>query len=120
VADEAHIGRGGKVYQPGALRDAIYQAYSERLSVGGREVYHVSWNHRKAGHGYLIEFGYFRKFQVIKTKSGRYITTKIPLAAPVQMPAQPFLRPAYDAKGDDATRAARERFLSGLDKAMKR
>lgn len=120
VADEAHIGRGGKVYQPGALRDAIYQAYSDKLSVGGREVYHVSWNARKAGHGHLIEFGYFRKFKVFKTKDGRYITTKIPLAAPVQMPAQPFLRPAYDAKRDEASRAAKDRFLTGLDQKMKK
>lgn len=55
----------------GRLKNAIYQVHSKDKSVHGRSEYHVSWNHSKAPHGHLIEFGTSRA------------------------PAHPFLYPAF-------------------------
>jgi hypothetical protein len=43
--------------QPGALRDAIYRVYSPERSSLTVKTYRVSWNHRKAPHGFMVEFG---------------------------------------------------------------
>ena len=43
----------------GKLAGAIYQAYSEDQSAVGRATYHVSWNHKKAPHGHLLEWGFW-------------------------------------------------------------
>jgi hypothetical protein len=51
----------GKTYQPGALKAAIYQAYSKDNSAKGRATFHISWNARKAPHGHLIEHGHWTK-----------------------------------------------------------
>ena len=72
VSARAHKWRG-KLYQPGTLKAAIYQVYSTDNSDETKATYHISWNHKKAGHGYWIENGNRRQA------------------------AQPFLRPSYDA-----------------------
>ena len=64
---------GKKVYTPGNLRGAIYQAYAQDESSAEASYYRVSWNKSNAFYGQFLEFG----------------TAK--------MAAQPFLRPAYDA-----------------------
>jgi len=82
VSDEAHFfyGKNSKksgvryFFQPGNLRDSIYQFYNKRDSSNNRNaVYSISWNHQKAPYGYMVEYGTSRA------------------------PANPFLRPAYDA-----------------------
>lgn len=57
-------------FDAGALRNAIYQAYSADHSGPGRATYHIAWNHKKAPYGFMVEFGTSRA------------------------PAHPFLRPA--------------------------
>lgn len=42
----------------GNLRRAIYQAFSKDKSSGPTAEYHVSWNHKKAPHGWNVEYGH--------------------------------------------------------------
>ena len=84
VSDGAHWFYGTHAryfFRAGTLRDSIYQFYNKRLSTPGHAVYSVSWNHKEAPYGYMVEFGTSRA------------------------PAHPFLRPAYSAAKDDAQRA---------------
>lgn len=53
-----------------ALKNAIYRVYSREASTEATKVYKVAWNHKKAPHGFMVEFGTSRA------------------------PAHPFLRPA--------------------------
>lgn len=73
-------------FDAGSLRRAIYQAYSEDRSDQDRATYHVSWNQKKAPYGHWVENGSSRA------------------------PAQPFLRPAYEASIDRALDAGRVKF----------
>lgn len=82
--------KSGRTIAPGALKASIYQVFSEDNSESGRATYHVSWNYRKAPHGHLVEFGTSRS------------------------PAQPFLRPAYEAKAPDALEASRARWVQDV------
>lgn len=85
----------------GNLARSIYQAHNKDGSGRGREVYHVSWNARKAPHGHLVEFGHLQRFEVsFDKRTGRFITHKDrPLAGgPRQVAARPFIRPAIAAK----------------------
>jgi len=45
------------LFQPGTLRDAIYRAYSPEKSGDTLKLYRVSWNHRKAPYGFMVEYG---------------------------------------------------------------
>lgn len=95
VSDQAHGRKGGQQFQPGNLRDSIYQAYADDESTPARSVYRTSWNKAKAFYGTFVENG----------------TSK--------MAAQPFLRPAYDAARNKAAQAARRRMLADVKKALK-
>lgn len=99
----------------GRLAASIYQAYSQDQSQGGRQVYHVSWNARKAPHGHLVEFGHLQRFEVSRDPvTGRFFTHRDrPLATPVQVAAKPFVRPAQ-AKFPQAEAAMRERLFDEL------
>jgi len=65
VSERAHwfYGRNSRrtgvryLFQPGTLRDAIYRAYSPEKSGDALKLYRVSWNHRKAPYGHMVEFG---------------------------------------------------------------
>lgn len=82
--------KSSRVILPGALKASIYQVYSTDNSGEGRATYHVSWNHRKAPHGHLVEFGTSRA------------------------PAHPFIRPAYDAKIVQALQAVEAKWGEGM------
>jgi HK97 gp10 family phage protein len=82
--------RKGKILPPGALRDSIYQVFSEDNSGPNRSTYHISWNARKAPHGHLVENGTSRA------------------------PAHPFIRPAYDAKGKVALEVSNARWTEDM------
>lgn len=85
VSDQAHSTKGKKhTFQPGNLRDAIYQAYAQDESTDGRATYRISWNKRKAFYGHFVEHGTSR------------------------MAARPFLRPSFDAMQQRALSAARD------------
>lgn len=73
--------RMGKI--TGKLADSIYQVHSVANTTDDRVVYHVSWNHKKAPHGHLVEFG----------------TSK--------MAARPFVRPAMQRIGEATAEGVR-------------
>lgn len=76
--------------QPGTLRDAIYRVYSPEKSSDTLKMYRVSWNHTKAPHGFMVEFGTSR-------------------AA-----AKPFMGPSL-SRLDDAIAAGKTRMAKKLD-----
>jgi HK97 gp10 family phage protein len=101
----------------GNLERAIYQVFSQSNSSDGRATYHVSWNHRKAPHGHLVEFGHVQRYVSYVGKDGNWYTAKrpgsrgkrkpgrrasqaekdafyVPLATPKQIPAAAFVRRA--------------------------
>lgn len=100
VSDSAHFfyGRGSKksgvryFFKSGNLRDSIYQYYNKRASSPGKAVYSISWNHRKAPYGAMVEYGTSRA------------------------PAHPFMRPAYDASAG----RAREAVLAVMNNSIKK
>lgn len=81
----------GKQISGGTLKASIYQVFSKKESSDTKKVYHLSWNHQKAPHGHLIEFG------------------------TVRAPAYPFIRPSYEAKKDAAIRAVLDELRVRLD-----
>lgn len=90
---QRNVSRLGRV--TGNLAGSIYQVYSKDKSSPERAVYHISWNTKKAPHGHLLEYGYVRRFKVFVGPDGKWRTVKSqPLAAPVQVAAHPFVRPA--------------------------
>lgn len=105
--------------ETGNLRSAIYQAFSEDQSkVAGegysRATYHVSWNAKKAPHGHLVEYGHIQKYKVYLGKDGKWYTNKrAPLAAPKQVGARPFIRPAFHRQ-NEAVEAAKAKLLELL------
>ncbi|WP_280191190.1 HK97 gp10 family phage protein [Delftia sp. PS-11] len=76
----------------GNLERAIYQAYSPEKSVDGqRAEYHVSWNHRVAPHGHLVEWGYLQRYRYYRDNQGR---------------VRPMVRPGMDGKKPPGRRAS--------------
>ena len=84
--------RGPFPVKSGLLQSSIYRVHSTDKSKPeqGLDVYHISWNMRKAPHGHFLEFG----------------TSK--------MAARPFLRPAYEAKKAEAIAAGIEAMRQDL------
>jgi HK97 gp10 family phage protein len=78
----------------GTLYEAIYRVHSKDRSTEDRVTYQVSWNHRLAPHGHLIEFGTSRA------------------------PAYPFIRPAF-ARAADAVQAGLARMTERMDEITK-
>lgn len=90
VSKRARKTKGGRIIQPGALKASIYQVFSQDNSGDGRTTYHISWNARKAPHGHLVEFGTARA------------------------PANPFLRPSFEAKASIALQQASVRWSDDM------
>ena len=67
-AAQSNVARIKKV--SGNLASAIYQAFSPENSGIGRATYNVSWNHTKAPHGGLVEYGHWQRYVVVNTKKG--------------------------------------------------
>lgn len=44
-------------FDPGTLSKAVYQVYSKDNSTNGQATYQISWNHRKAPYGHMVEYG---------------------------------------------------------------
>lgn len=99
----------------GNLASSIYQAFSADNSRQGQATYHVSWNARKAPHGHLVEFGHLQRYEITYDPKTRRFTThkNRPLAAPKQLAARPFIRPAL-AKSEAAAAAGRAEFLKRM------
>src|SRR5690606_34483976 len=78
----------------GNLDRSIYHAYSDQ-STDNTDVYHVSWNHKTAPHGHLLEYGHIQTHKVYMGKDGEWYTTKTPLETPKRVGARSFVRSAY-------------------------
>lgn len=131
---KANVAALGK--KTGNLERSIYHAFSKNNSGKGYAVYHVSWNYKKAPHGHLVEFGHIQRYHVYLNKAGEWKTMirpgmagkkppsreapqavkdayYVPLAAPRQVAAQPFVRPAL-AKAAEASAAAESVLLAKI------
>jgi len=75
--------------QSGLLYNSIYRKYSPEKSTETLRLYRVSWNHIKAPHGHLLEYGTSRA------------------------PAYPFVRPAL-SRVQDAIAAGQKRMATKL------
>lgn len=101
-------------YTPGTLRNSIYHYYDVRNSVNGKQVYLVGPNKNKAPHWYFTEYGHFR-YNFVTGEKGKYIVAKkdrLPEAKFV--PANPFVRPTWDAKSGAAIDAMQARLLQRI------
>lgn len=81
-------------FDRGTLKASIYQVYSKDNSGPTRAVYHVSWNHKAAPYGFMVENGTSRA------------------------PANPFLRPAFDAGQQQAVDAANAKMEEGVKQLL--
>lgn len=125
------------IRKSGNLASAVYQAFSEENSSPGKAVYHVSWNWRKAPHGYLIEFGHIQRYVSYIGSDGNWYTAIRPsmrdkprpkrrasqaekdayyvtLKAPRQVAANPFMRRAA-VKEREALEAAVAEILRAIE-----
>jgi hypothetical protein len=93
----------------GKLKSAIYRAHVPEASGATRQAYVVSWNKRKAPHGFNVEFGHWRYNKIIRQANGRTIFTKERLDQAVWVPAKPFFRPAWDAVSKKIVERMQER-----------
>lgn len=65
IAEKAHFfySRNFKVtgrkflFQPGNLKAAIYRVYSPEKSTGGKQLYRITWNQKKAPYAFMVEYG---------------------------------------------------------------
>lgn len=133
---KSNVAKLGKV--TGNLERSIYQAYSDDNSNPARATYHISWNHRKAPHGHLVEFGHLQRYRYYKGNDGKirpmvrpgmdgkprpkrsasqaekdayYVT----LPTPIQIPAKAFVRSAA-SKMPQAMAAAEAELLKRINK----
>jgi hypothetical protein len=105
--------------ESGKLAGSIYLAFKDGLSDESRVVYSVSWNHKVAPHGHLIEFGHWQPYKVVKLPNGDWFTTKERLPSPKFIAARPFLRPALDTAGKRAQQAGIERGRKRLPELLR-
>lgn len=87
--------RNQYLYYSGDLKRSVYQAFSEQNSGDGRATYHIAWAKNESRSGRAVPYGYMVEYGTSKT------------------PAQPFLRPSFDAKSAAALQAARENWEEG-------
>lgn len=112
---KANVAALGRV--TGNLDSSIYQAYSEDNSSETTATYHISWNHRKAPHGHLVEYGHYQYYAVsYNPKTKRFVTHKDqPLNPPKYVAAKSFVRSAA-SRTQDVLIAMEQRFFQELAK----
>lgn len=94
----------------GKLQSAIYRWFDDKRSTSDRKTYLVGVNVKKAPHWWLVEYGHWRRHEVIQLPDGGWITLKAkPLRPAVFVPAQSYLRASVDAKLKLAAEAGRRR-----------
>ncbi len=121
----------------GNLDKSIYHVFAESKSGPGKATYEVSWNASRAPHGGLVEFGHIQRYAVHVGDDGKWYTLVRPSmrgkpkpkrrasqavkdayyvprkGGPIQIAAQPFMRPAIYKTGE-AIAAAEKRFFEVL------
>lgn len=137
-AVKGNVSKIGKV--SGNLAASIYQAYSRDNSGPVTATYHVSWNHTKAPHGGLVEFGHWQRYQVVQTRAGKWVTVIRPEkvgtpkpkrrasqaekdayylprpGGPVYVPGKAFMRGALAAVPTQVVDAMRGKIFEAWDK----
>lgn len=112
-------------YKTGTLRNAVYHAHSPERSNENRQTYRISVNKTKAPHWYFLEYGHWL---YNRYAGGRWLESKsnkskrgpsahdLPgaLPVPVWVPAQPYIRPSFDAKVNEAVAAMKERLAERI------
>ena len=123
----------------GKLASSIYQVFSSSNSGAGKATYQISWNHKKAPHGWLVENGYLQRYRYYQGSDGQirpmvrpgmdgkprprrkasqaekdayYVT----LPTPIQVPAKAFVRRAQNSF-DRAYAAAEAELLKRINSA---
>jgi hypothetical protein len=92
----------------GLLKSAVYRYYDKARSVGAIQAYSIGVNKKTAPHWHLLEFGHWLVNVVTRLPNGQIVATKERLPTPKWVPAQPYLRPSFDARMADAMDAARD------------
>ena len=80
-------------FEPGSLKAAIYRVYSPERSSNEKKTYKVTWNHKKAPYGFMVEYGTSRA------------------------PAHAFMRPTFDHIGEaiyEGQRRMEQRLSEGV------
>lgn len=137
-AVKSNVSRLGRV--TGNLAASIYQAHIDSEERPGHSAYRISWNKKKAPHGYLVEFGYLQRYEMARDARGRFFPMVRPekigkpkpkrsapqsvkdayyvprKGGPKQIPGKAFLRSAAGRAGQAQT-AMRDRFFSELEAA---
>lgn len=121
----------------GNLASSIYQVFRAEVSATGVAEYAVSYNHKKAPHGHLVEYGFLQRYVTFVGKDGKWHNAirpgmkgkpapkrrasqavkdayYVPLATPRQVAAKPFVRPAA-SKFDVAIEAAKAELYRRID-----
>lgn len=107
----------GKLKQhTGNLNNSIYQVCSVDKSTATKATYHIGWNHKKAPHGNLVEFGHLIRYEITFDPATKRFTTHKdrPLPQPKLVAARPFIRPAM-AKFPAAIEAAKAELLRRIE-----
>ncbi|WCM86651.1 HK97 gp10 family phage protein [Acidovorax sp. NCPPB 3576] len=128
--DEVKRNVAGLGRKTGNLDASIYQKFSPEKSLDGKAVYNISWNHKKAPHGHLVEYGYLQRYRYRpdgmgpmvrpgmdgQRKPGRRASQAekdayyVTLPTPKQVPAKAFVRRAESAF-DRAYKAAEDELV---------
>jgi hypothetical protein len=99
--------------ETGNLKAAIYRKHLGSKSNATRQTYAIGVNKKKAPHWSNVEYGYtqiyVRFFSHDPANYGWRTDKTKRLKTPYRVPATPYLRPSWDAKGDAALQAMRER-----------
>jgi hypothetical protein len=100
----------------GILENSIYQVYSKSLSSKGDfSTYHISWNTKKAKHGWLVENGYLRRYQTYNDANGYF---RLQISPGMQGKPIPS-RGDSQAYKDSYVRPAMAKYPQAIDAAMK-
>lgn len=81
----------------GNLARSIYQAYSASNSGNGVVTYHIGWNHKKAPHGHLVEFGHVQRYATYLDEAGNWKTAVRNVNGPIKRPGRKASQAAKDA-----------------------
>lgn len=113
----------------GTLYEAIYHWHDDKRSTQTRHVYMIGPNKAKAPHWYNVEYGHWRYNMF---GGGRWLRSKskpnargpsahdLPgaLQTPVWTPANPYIRPTWDAKGGDLPKIMRARMSERMREVL--
>lgn len=85
---KANVRSMGK--KTGNLERSIYRKLSEERSdrARGRIIYHISWNHKTAPHGRLLEWGWWQRYQTLIDSKGKWVTAVRPEARGKKRPGR--------------------------------